>query len=406
MNGGGDRDTRRLMMYLDIDAFFPSVEQSKFPSLRGKPVVVGSGVVASSSYEARRYGISAGTPITRAIKMCPHVVVLKGHQHTYSSFAQHIFDRCRSLTPLVEAYLDEIFCDLTGTRPSGSDVAALGRSLKAVIKHETGLTVTVGFAPNRMLAKLAAKDVKPDGLAVVGTGEEERFMSPRAVGDVPGIGRKTTALLKQINVTRVSDLKRFPLAYLKPIFGRTAFLIYERLRGRDPYVPALLPRSVSRETSFPSDTVDMDEILSVLYYLTERACRSTRSMGLVPRRVRVKLRYGDGTSETASRALMIPGVLDATIFATARELVMRMYRRYRLHLVGVALTGLAPAGDIQQVLYDGSAAERMGGFYSTLDDIRARFGHSSVIAGRSINLVNRLERDSYGYILRTPSLTK
>ena len=406
MNGDRDRDTRRLMMYLDIDAFFPSVEQSKFPGLRGKPVVVGSGVVASSSYEARRYGISAGTPITRALRLCPHLIVLRGHQHTYSSFAEHIFDRCRRLTPLVEAYLDEIFCDLTGTRASHSDLAALGRNLKAAIKHGTGLTVTVGFAPNRMLAKLAAKDVKPDGLALVRAGEEERFMSPRVIGDVPGIGRKTAALLSEINVTRVADLKRFPLAYLKPVFGKTAFLIYERLRGRDPYVPALLPRSVSRETSFPRDTVDMDEILSVLYYLTERACRSTRGMGLIPRRVRVKLRYGDGASESASHSLTGPGVLDATVFGVARELLVRMYRRYRLHLVGVALTGLFPSRDIQQVLYDGTRTERMGGFYNTLDGIRARFGHSSVIAGRSINLMNRLERDSYGYILRTPSLTK
>jgi DNA polymerase-4 len=406
MNGGCDGDNSRLMMYLDIDAFFPSVEQSKFPSLRGKPVIVGSGVVASSSYEARRYGISAGIPITRALKMCPHVVVLKGHQHTYSSFAQHIFDHCRNLTPLVEAYLDEVFCDLTGTRASRSDPRVLGRRLKAAIKHETGLTVTVGFAPNRMLAKIAAKDVKPDGIAIVKAGGEERFMSRRAIGDVPGIGRKTTELLKQINVTRVSHLKRFPLAYLKPIFGRTAFLIHERLRGRDPYVPALLPRSVSRETSFPRDTVDMDEILSVLYYLTERACRSTRGLGLIPRRVRVKVRYGDGSSETASRALSGAGVLDAAVFARATDLLTAMYRRHRLDLIGVALTGLFPSRDVQQVLYDGPARDRLGDFCGTLDDIRARFGHSSVIAGRSINLINRLERDSYGYILRTPSLTK
>jgi DNA polymerase-4 len=406
MKGGSDPDTGRLMMYLDIDAFFPSVEQSKFPSLRGKPVIVGSGVVASSSYEARRYGISAGTPISRALKMCPHLIVLKGHQHTYSSFAQHIFDHCKRLTPHVEAYLDEAFCDLTGTSTSHRDLDAVGRNLKSAIKRDTGLTVTVGFAPNRMLAKLAAKDVKPDGIAIVRAGEEESFMSKRTIRDVPGIGRKMTGILKQINVTRVHHLKRFPITYLKPIFGKTAFLIYERLRGRDPYVPALLPRSVSRETSFPRDTVDMDEILSVLYYLTERACRSTRGLGLIPRRVRVKLRYGDGASETASRTLSTAGVLDAAVFAIARNLLTAMYRRRRLHLVGVALTGLFPARDIQQVLYDESDTGKLGDFYGTLDDIRARFGHSSVIAGRSINLMNRLERDSYGYILRTPSLTK
>ena len=105
-----------LILYLDIDAFFPSVEQVKFPSLRDRPVIVGSGVAASSSYEARRHGISAGTPITRALRLCPELVVLKGHQHTYRSFAERIFDHCRDLTPLVEVYLDEAFCDLTGLR--------------------------------------------------------------------------------------------------------------------------------------------------------------------------------------------------------------------------------------------------------------------------------------------------
>jgi DNA polymerase-4 len=395
-----------LIMYLDIDAFFPSVEQVKFPQLRGRPVVVGSGVVASSSYEARRYGISAGTSITEALRLCPEVVILKGHQHTYSSFAQHIFDRCRRLTPLVEAYLDEAFCDLTGTPASRRDWLALGRELKADIGQDLGITVTVGFAPNRMLAKLAAKDVKPDGVAVVRPGQEADFMSQRPIGDVPGIGKRTTGLLEQVNIRRVEDLRAFPLSYLEKIFGKVAFLIHERLRGRDPYLPGLAPKSVSRETSLPRDTTDLDEILAVLYYLTERACRTTRSLGLLASRVGVKVRYGDGEGETASRSFRCGRILDAGVFHVARSLLMGMYRRCRLHLVGMALSGLFPASGVEQVLYEDPGAEKLGDLYATLDTIRSRFGHSSVIAGRSIRLMNRLERDSYGYILRTPSLTK
>lgn len=397
---------KSLILYLDIDAFFPSVEQAKFPGLRGKPVIVGSGVAASSSYEARQHGISAGTPISSALRMCPDLVVLKGHQHTYRSFAQRIFDHCRQLSPVVDAYLDEAFCDLTGTPAARRLPVGVAESLKTAIKRDTGLPVTVGIAPNRMLAKLAAKGAKPDGVAVVAAGEEERFMHERPVDDVPGIGRKTAALLEQINITQVKHLKRFPLDYLEKIFGKTAFLIHERLRGRDPYVPALLPRSVSRETSFPRDTTDLDEILSVLYYLTERACRSTRGLGLVPRRVQVKVRYGDGLAESMSERVTGACVLDAAIFGKAKSLLIRMYRRCRVHLVGVALAGLTPARDAQQVLYPELCRDRLADLYGTLDRIRSRFGHSSVIAGRSINLINRLERDSYGYILRTPSLTK
>jgi DNA polymerase-4 len=395
-----------LILYLDIDAFFPSVEQVKFPSLRGRPVIVGSGVAASSSYEARRYGISAGTPITRALRLCPDLIVLKGHQHTYRSFAERIFDHCRDLTPLVEVYLDEAFCDLTATPAARCDAMALGQRLKAVIRRDTGLTVTVGIASNRMLAKLAAKDVKPDGVGVVESGTEEAFMHERQIGDVAGIGRKTTELLRQINVTRVKHLKRFPVKYLETVFGKSAYLIHERLRGRAPYVPALLPKSISRETSFARDTIDLDEVLSVLYYLTERACRTARGLGVVPRRIQAKIRYGDGESGSASEGLSGAVVLDAAVFTIAKSLLLRLYRRCRAHLVGVALTGLVPVRDIQQVLYPDRDHDRFGTLYGTLDEIRSRFGHSSVIAGRSINLINRLERDSYGYILRTPSLTK
>jgi len=402
----GAKKQPNLIMYLDIDAFFPSVEQVKFPHLKGKPVVVGSGVVASSSYEARRYGISAGTPISRAVKLCPEVVVLKGHQHTYASFAERIFDRCKLLTPHVEAYLDEIFCDLTGTPAAQRPTLELGHELKQAIAEDPGIGVTIGFASNRMLAKLAAKDVKPDGVAVVRPGEEEAFMEDRPIGDVLGIGRKARGRLEQINVRRVRDLKEFPLTYLEKIFGRNAFLIHERLRGRDPYVPSLTPKSVSRETSFPRDTIDMEEIMVVLYYLTERACRSTRTLGLVPRRVTVKVRYGDGEGETASGRVLDAAVLDAAIFGIARDTFKRIYRRCRLHLIGIVLSEFVPARDTQPSLYPDGHGKRLGDLYGTLDRIRSRFGHSSVIAGKSISLMRKLERDSYGYILRTPSLTK
>jgi DNA polymerase-4 len=401
-----DRNQASLIMYLDIDAFFPSVEQVKFPRLRGKPVVVGSGVAASSSYEARRYGIRAGTAISEAVRLCPEVIVLKGHQHTYASFAERIFDHCRVLTPQVEAYLDEIFCDLTGTPASQRDPLEVGHELKDLVRRDPGLGVTVGFASNRMLAKLAAKDVKPDGVAVVRGGEEEAFMENRPIGDVLGIGHKSARLLKQINVNRVADLKAFSSSYLEKIFGANAFLIHERLRGRDPYVPSTVPKSVSRETSFPRDTIDTDEIMSVLYYLTERACRATRTLGLLPRRVTLKVRYGDGEGETASGRLWEGRVLDAAIFGAARDLFTRIFRRCRLHLIGVVLSEFLSARDSQQTLYPDRNSDRLEDLYGTLDRIRSRFGHASVIAGKSIGLMKRLERDSYGYILRTPSLTK
>lgn len=401
-----DRRGDRLIMYLDIDAFLPSVEQVRFPGLKGRPVVVGSGVVASSSYEARRRGIRTGMPISRAVKICPEVVVLKGHQHVYASFAEHIFDCCRELTPRVDTYLDEVFCDLTGTPSSRCDPIRLGGDLKARIRSEVGPTVTVAFASNRMIAKLAAKAVKPDGVAAVAPGEEAAFMHDRPVEDVPGIGHVTAQVLRRINLTHVRDLKQFPPRYLDKIFGRRAFLIHERLEGRDPYVPPAFPKSISRETSFPRETADQSEITSTLYYLAERACRASRALRAVPGRIDVKVRYGDGESETRGATYPEARVLDRSVFSIALGLITAMRGRRRVKLVGVTLSRLTAGTDRQEGLYGSCGDDRLADLYRSLDSIRSKFGHSAVIAGRSVNLINRLERDSYGYILRTPSLTK
>jgi DNA polymerase-4 len=395
-----------LIMYLDIDAFFPSVEQVRFPHLRGRPVVVGSGVVASSSYEARRRGIRTGMPIAMAVRICPEVVVLKGHQHVYASFAEHIFDRCRRLTPVVETYLDEAFCDLAGTAAARRDPLEVGSELRAAIREEVGPSVTVGFASNRMIAKLAAKAVKPDGLAWVKPGGEEAFMEERPVGDVPGIGHVAAEILRQINVTRVSDLKQFPARYLEAIFGRRSPLIYERLRGRDPYVRPSFPKSISRETSFTRDTADRREIAATLYYLAERACRAARTLRALPTHIETRVRYGDGESGTMRATYREASVLDRAVFGLANGLLDRMYRRCQVRLVGVTLSGLVRADCEQGSLGCDPDASRLTDLYRALDSVRAKFGHSAVIAGRSVDLMSKLERDSYGYILRTPSLTK
>ena len=395
----------KTIMYLDIDAFFPSVEEAKFPHLKGKPVVVGSGVVASSSYEARRRGVYTGQPIQQALETEPETVVLKGHRATYEAFAREIFDYCRELSPAVDEYLDETFCDLTGTPAAARDPYEVACELKARIRGGLGLTVTIGFGSNRMIAKLAAKDVKPDGVNVVPQGEEEKFMEGRPIGDVPGIGRKMGRLLEGINVTTVGDLKSFPFSFLEKIFGGNGALVYHRIRGREPQLPPKLPRSISRETSFPKDTTDTEEVRSVLQYLVERACRTARALRLVPGTVRVRVRYGDGSHESAQAPFTGSTVLDSHLFEIAHTLLLRIWKRCRLHLVGVTLANLVRCEAAEQHLYE-SREESLERLYATLDDIRSRYGHSSVIAGASINLMNRLERDSYGYILRTPSLTK
>jgi nucleotidyltransferase/DNA polymerase involved in DNA repair len=248
--------------------------------------------------------------------------------------------------------------------------------------------------------------VKPDGLVVVPPGEEEAFMHERPVEDVAGVGRVTAEMLRQINVTHVKHLKRMPRRYLEALFGRRAPLICERLRGRDPYVAPSFPRSISRETSFTRPTTDLEEITATLYYLSERACRAARALAALPRRIEVKTRYGDGGGESGSAAYGEPRVLDRAVFAAASRLLAAMHRRCRMKLVGVALSQLAAADYEQECLYEDLADRRLSNLYCSLDSIRSKFGHAAIVAGQSVNLMNRLERDSYGYILRTPSLTK
>src|SRR5678815_1715861 len=164
-----------LILHVDIDAFFAAIEQQRDPRLQGRPVIVGAGVIASCSYEARAFGLKAGMALTEARRLCPQAVILEGHAQVYRCFAEVIFAHCRSVSPAVETYLDEAYCDLTGTERLHGDVLAAARIASFMARAETGLTVTCGLGPNRMLAKLVGKTVKPDGLAAIAAEDADAF---------------------------------------------------------------------------------------------------------------------------------------------------------------------------------------------------------------------------------------
>jgi len=397
------------ILHLDLDAFFASVEQRRNPSLRGRPVIVGSGCIASCSYEAREYGLTAGMSIRRALRLCPRAIVLEGDRRVYHAFAERVFDLCRALSPSLETYLDEAYCDLTGTQRLNGGPWDAGRRLKARIAAETGLSVTVGIAANRMIANLAGRSAKPDGLAVVEPGSEDVFIRHRPVRDLPGVGRRTADLLSKLNVQTVADLRAVPRFALHGLLGELGDALYERSRGRDTRAVTAreIPRSVSRETTFHRPTPDDGEIEGMLYYLTERAARFLRVRQLEARVVGVKIRYADHRGGTASATLSVPTALDGTLFRTALGLVRSVRtRRVRLRLVGLRLERLAPAGAAQMDLIRGDEEVRERRLVGGLDEVRSRYGHSAVVAGRSLNLLGTLEQNPDGFILRTPSLTK
>ena len=399
-----------MIVHIDLDAFFASVEQALIPSLRGRPVAVGSGCIASASYEARARGLAAGMSLAEARKRCPELVVLPGSHGIYRCFTARVWELCGEVAPAVETHLDDAYLDMRGTELLYGDVPARIERLRAHIRGETGLTVTAGIGPNRMVARLAGRAAKPDGLRAVGPDEVEAFLIDRAVDDIPGIGPRTVETLSKFNVKTVRQLRTLSREALGAVFGKNGLAIYDRARGLDTRAIGgrEVPKTISRESTFHAETTAPAEIRAMLHYLVERAMKTVRELGLVTRAVAVKLRYGDFRQEEARQRLRAPTRLEGDVFDAAAALLGRLHtRRVAVRLVGVTLSGLALDDADQLALWEPEELEaRRTRLAEALDEVRARFGFSAVTAGKSIELLGKLRQDSNGYVLRTPCLTK
>ncbi|MBI4564949.1 MAG: DNA polymerase IV [Planctomycetes bacterium] len=405
---GGSDGVGRTILHLDIDAFFASIEQLKNPYLRGKPVIVGAGVIASCSYEARRYGCRAGMSLRQALRLCPHAIILEGNQHTYACFTEAIWEIARRWLPEMETYLDEAYGDLAGTEKLFGHPRRVGEELKREILERVGLRVTVGIGANRMVAKMAGKSAKPDGLAFVPWGEEEAFVADRPVGDLPGVGPATEAMLREMNLLKVRDLRALSREVFKAMLGKNGLHLYERCRGRDtrPVHEREIPTTISRETSVHRPTGDAAEIRAFLQYLAERALRTIRKLGLVTRAVRVRVRYEDARGEEAGQTLDRATDVDEEVLPVIWKCLDRVFtRRVNLTHMGVVFSKFAVA-DPQAELFETVRDARLSRLHAAVDAIRDRFGHSAVTAGASIALLGKIHQDGYGYVLRCPSLTK
>ena len=398
-----------VILHVDIDAFFASVEQCRDPRLRGRPVIVGAGVIASCSYEARRFGLKAGMTLSEARRLCPQAVVLDGHAQVYRCFAAEVFARCRDVAPAVETFLDEAYCDLSGTERLHGDPLEAARRLRRAILESTGLTVTCGLGPNRMLAKLAGRSVKPDGLARVTAAGADAFLRDLPIEQVAGVGHAHAKTLRSMNVRTAGELRVLPAGTLERLFGSPGLLLHERCRGRDTTAvnEREVPLSISRATSFHRDTADPREIEGMFEYLAGRACRTARELGIRPRTVVVRLRYADGESAERARSLAQPSDADPVVLALALGTLARLFtRRVALHQVGLALSNFSPAGGEQGALFDEREAGRRAALCRAFDGVRSAFGHGVLVSGRALHLKGRLQEDEHGFVLRTPSLTK
>ncbi|HEX5270859.1 MAG TPA: DNA polymerase IV [Gemmataceae bacterium] len=400
-----DPPAGRSVLHLDADAFFASVEQRDDARLRGRPVAVGTGVVASCSYEARRWGVRTGMALGEARRLCRPLLVLPGDYRRYEQAARRILAICRDRAPVVEvAALDDLYLDLTGA----PHPERLPDELRAQVRDEVGLGVSIGVGANKLVAAVATERAKPGGNVAVPPGTERAFLEPWPARILPGVGPKVAARLDRVNVRTVAELAGVPPAVLYGLFGRRGKVLRDQAHGIDPrpVEPYRPPQSVSRRTSFDPPAADPAFLGAMLDHLTERAAAWLRFNDRAARGVVVTLRYGDYEFAEGRTTLRRPADGERELKEAARDRFARLYaRRLPLRLLGVALAPVV-APDAQASLFPDPAAERRRRLDECKDAVRQRFGFLALTSGASLVLSEKLERDRENYKLRTPCLTR
>ena len=333
----------RRILHMDMDAFFAAVEALRRPELRGKPLVIGGsgdptkrGVVSTASYEARTYGIHSAMPLMRAYKLCPHAVFLPVDYHEYSRVSHIIKDVLAELSPVMEDVgIDEAFLDISGSETSSERIAM---EIKEKIKGATGLTCSIGIAPNKLLAKIASDMQKPDGLTIIDEKDIEERIWPLPVRKLWGVGPKTEGYLKQLNIHTIGELAAASSDYLTEQFGNSyGQYLYEASHGIDesPLVTHWEPKSASRETTFQSDTDNWQTIARTLADLVREVVDDLRGKGYKSRNVTVKIRFSDFQTQTRAKTLPEPADDLETLRRAAFVCLGKFELKKKVRLVGV-----------------------------------------------------------------------
>ena len=384
--------TGRAILHVDMDAFYASVEAHDDPSLAGKPLLVGGtggrGVVAAASYEARRFGIHSAMPMREALRRCPQAVCVQPRHARYQEVSREVFAVFGEFTDLVQGLsLDEAFLDVTGSQSLHGTPEAMAREIKRRIRLRTGLTASVGVAPNKLLAKLASEMDKPDGLRVIRAEEARSLLDPMPVGRLFGIGRKTAARLEERGIRTLGQLRTAPEALLRGLFGRDAGKMRDRAAGIDerPVEPDVEEQQVSHEETFESDIADRDALFGHLARLADRTAGRLRAKGLQAGLVVVKVRQRDFTTFTRQRSFSPPTDETRLIVEVATRLLQTWldeHPRAALRLLGVGAGHLSPADQLD--LFDRRQENGRPGLDQALDGIRSRFGTAAVRRGTTL----------------------
>jgi DNA polymerase IV len=373
--------TNRHIVHFDLDTFFVSVERLLNSSLQGKPILIGGtsgrGVVASCSYETRRYGVRSAMPMKMALQLCPDAIVIRGDMEAYSKYSNLVTQVIADKAPLYEkASIDEHYIDITGMdRYYGS--LQWTHELRRKIISETGLPISFGLSANKTVAKVATGEAKPNGELCVEQPAIIPFLAPLSIRKIPMIGEKTYISLRNLGIDKIALLQQMPPEMLERLLGQNGTEIWRRARGIDntPVYPNWERKSISTENTFEQDTTDIAGINNLITSMVEGLCYDLRSKNKLTACITVKIRYANFDTHTLQKRIPYTA-FDHVLIKTAKELFQKLYtRRMLIRLVGVRLSHLV-SGNQQLHMFEDTP--EMISLYQTLDKIRHRFGKNAV----------------------------
>ncbi len=386
----------RMVIHLDLDAFFCAVEEGRDPALRGTAFAVGGrpehrGVVSSCSYPARKFGVHSAMPMSQAVRLVPNLIIVPPHFDAYRAASKQVMALLGEITPLIEQIsIDEAFLDVTGIPDAGERLA---KRLQGAINGELGLPCSFGVASNKLVAKIAnnigkgskSKDAPPNAILVVPHGEEAAFLAPLPINELWGVGPKTANELRQMGVYTIGDLARCAPSLLTRRFGKHGADILERAKGIDtrPVETERETKSISKETTFTRDVRSADKLRQTLRALSDGVGWRLRQEGLQGSTVKLKLRWSDFT--TVSRQMSFPqGVSsDDDIYHAAIELFDQCWQSNRaVRLIGVGVSSLSEYNR-QLDLWGGTQDDKQRKLQAALDELKSRFGENVIKRGNA-----------------------
>ncbi len=371
----------RTIVHMDLDTFFVSVERKIHPELMGKPVLVGGtsdrGVVASCSYEARTYGVHAGMPMKLARQLCPTAIVVRGDHEQYSYYSNLITDIIKAKVPLYEkTSIDEFYIDLTGMdRFFGS--YKLATKLRKQIISETNLPISFALATNKTVSKVGTGEAKPNGQLQIHAGAEKQFLAPLSIKKIPMVGDKTYHLLRGMGIEKIQTIQEMPCELLQQVLGENGLHIWKKANGLDtsPVVPYNERQSISTESTFDKDTIDVVQLNRLLIHMTEKLAYQLRTANKLTACVTVKLRYADFNTYTMQSRIPYTAI-DDVLIAKVKELFQKLYqKRMLIRLIGVRFSHLVQ-GAYQFSLFDDTPEKIL--LYDAMDRVRKRYGADAV----------------------------